>query len=404
MTGIGQRLRRIKDDRTAKQSLESPPGPPPGPSLDEPLLRGLVESQARRDAASGMYDMAAGAHGLPTSMEHMIDRWKHRWSAEAEVAQQRDRSENVIRTRAAVRRLAVERQSNNHHRQELEEALEERDRLRRSHAATWRDEDGGDSPTMVQAGDDGRSDRAKDWLLYTAVGVSELGLNYTAFKLMGGSLHETAVLAASIILASVLLPKQIGELTMRLWRARGNRRLLAVALAGAVTLWVGVCVFVALVRTAYLLLPSSAASSAGSDSLLERAGLGSVILTVGWTLVTLAVGSVALLRAASRYQPRLREIRRADARVAKAREELALRCGDEAVAAFDLERSAESEGKLAQQWAGKQAALEGLSAELKHQYRHQLARELGNPTLTDALEAGVARAALPSPRVGSRER
>jgi hypothetical protein len=159
---------------------------------------------------------------------------------------------------------------------------------------------------------------------------------------------------------------------------------------------VGVSLFVAQIRTAYLLLPSASAAQAGGTSLLERAGIGPVTLTVGWLLVVLAVGTVVLIRSATRYNPYLKNLRAAAARVGKLRAALVATRGEVVAARLDVERARDSEADLAEQWAGKRAEQDGLAAELKHHYQHYLARDLANPTVTDGVEIAVGRASRPA--------
>jgi hypothetical protein len=204
------------------------------------------------------------------------------------------------------------------------------------------------------------------------------------------------VLAASIILVNVLLPKQLGELVTRVRRGRRGRGVLVAGLVGGAVLWVGVSLFVAQIRTAYLLLPSASAAQTGGTSLLERAGIDAVTLTTGWLLVVLAVGAVVLIRSATRYNPYLKNLRAAAAQVDKLRAALVATHGEVVAARLDVERARDSEADLAEQWAGKRAEQDGLAAELKHHYQHYLARDLANPMVTDGVEIAVGRASRPA--------
>ncbi|MGH3904733.1 MAG: hypothetical protein ACRDTE_11160 [Pseudonocardiaceae bacterium] len=378
-------------------------GPAPGPDVNEDAVRDFVESEARKDAASGMYDVNLGTHGHPLIMEHKIDRWNHRWSAEAEMRQQNDRKSAARFYRGATRSHATGEKGEDHLEQDLRAACAYRDRMEGIVAGTEPGDDGGLWPAESRIDENHRGEAIKDWAIYLGAAFAEIGLNYTAFQLMGSSLQETAVLAASIILVNVLLPKQLGELVARARRARHGRGLLVAGLVGGAFLWVGVSLFVALVRTAYLLLPTAAAQQTGATSLLERAGIGSLTLTLGWLLVVLAVGTVVLLRSATRYNPYLKNLRAARARVDKLRAELVDKHGDVVVARFDLERAGELEAGLAEQWAGKRAEQDGFAAELKHHYQHHLTRDLANPTITDGVEIAIGRTSY-SPETGELSR
>ncbi len=374
-------------------------GPDPGPDVDGATLRDLVEAEAHKDAASGMYDANLGTHGHPLIMENKIDRWHHRWSADAELRQHRDRKKAQLLHRRATCKQATGEQTEDHLEQDLRDACAYRDRMHDVVDGTEPGDDGGHWPAQGRIDEDRRWESIKDWGIYLGAAFAEIGLNYTAFQLMGSSLQETAVLAASIILVNVLLPKQLGELATRVRRGRRGRSVLVAGLMGGAALWVGVSLFVAQIRTAYLLLPSAAAARTGGTSLLERAGIGPVTLTVGWLLVVLAVGTVVLIRGATRYNPYLKNLRAARARVDKLRAALVATHGEVVAARLDVERAGESEADLAEQWAGKRAEQDGLAAELKHHYQHHLARDLASPMVTDGVEiaaGGASRPAQPS--------
>lgn len=372
-------------------------GPSVGGAGDEDRLRDMVETEARADAGSGMYDINVGVHGNPLLMEHTIDRWNHQWSARTEQRKQRDEQTLTRLTRNVTRRRATEQKTVEHLEQELEEARAYRDRLERIVDGTEAADDGGYWPARSRVGENRRREAVKDWVLYIGAGLAEVGLNYAAFQLMGNSLQETAVLAASVILVTVLLPKQLGELIIRTQHARRGRGLLFAGVLVGGILWVGAALFIAMVRTAYLLLPSALALQTGQGTLLERAGLGSAVLTVGWLLVVLGVGSAVLIRSALRYNPYVKSLPKAVARVEALRAEVAAKHGEVAAVSFDAEQARGAEAGLAERWTGKLAEQDGLAGELKSHYRRHLARELADPTLTDQLEIGAGGQALPPP-------
>lgn len=375
-------------------------GPDPGPAVDEAQLRDFVEAEARKDADSDMYDANLGAHGHPLIMEHKIDRWNHRWSAEAELRQHQDRKAARLVYRTALRKHVCAKYAGQHVEQDLQDACAYRDRMRNIVDGTEPADDGGYWPAQSRIDENRYGEAVKDWLIYLGAAVAEVGLNYTAFQLMGNSLKETMVLSASIILVNVLLPKQLGELVARIRRGGRDRRALIAGLVTGALLWVGVSVFVAQIRTAYLLrLPGG--SEPGDTSLLERAGIGWATLTVGWLLVVLAIGVIVLLRSATRYNPYLKNLRVAILQVNTLRAALVGKHTDMVMANHDVEFAREAEADLAEQWAGKRAAQDGVAAELKHHYQHHLARNLANPTVTDGIEitAGrIARPGLPAAR------
>lgn len=389
------RLRR-KPSQTvlSEDDLHVVAGPDPGPAIDEATLRDFVESEARKDAASDMYDVNLGAHGHPLIMENKIGRWNHRWSAEAEIRQQKDRRTAQLLYRAALRKKAASEQAESHLQQDLQDSCGYLDRMQNIVDGAEPGDDGGYWPAQHRIDESRGGESAKDWLIYLGAAVAEVGLNYTAFQLMGNSLQETMVLAASIILVNVLLPKQLGELVARLRRGRRERGALLAGLVTGVLLWAGVSLFVAQIRTAYLLRVSGDAEP-GQTSLLERAGINGVVLTVGWLLVVLAIGTIVALRSASRYNPYLKNLWVAKRRVAKLRDEMVAKHTDLVMASFDVESARQSEADLAEQWAGKRAAQDGFAAELKHHYQHHLARNLANPMVTDGVEIAAGRATHP---------
>lgn len=374
-------------------------GPDPGVEVDEASLRDFVESEAIKDAASDMYDVNLGAHGHPLIMENKIARWNHRWSAETEIRQHKDRRTAQLLHRAAIRKRAAGEQAVHHLEQDLQDACSYRERMQNVVDGAEPGEDGGYWPAQSRIDESRRGECIKDWLIYLGAAIAEVGLNYTAFQLMGNSLKETMVLSASIILVNVLLPKQLGELVTRVRRGRQGRGVLVAGLLTGSLLWVGVSLFVAQIRTAYLLRQVSDAQP-GETSLLERAGIGWTTLTIGWLLVVLAIGTVVLIRSATRYNPYLKNLRAARRRVDALRAELVTRHTDVVVAGFDVERARESEADLAEQWAGKRAAQDGFAAELKHHYQHHLVRNLANPTVTDGVEIAAGRTSLPGLTTG----
>ncbi|MGB9279416.1 MAG: hypothetical protein WCB57_04885 [Pseudonocardiaceae bacterium] len=374
--------------------VDSDIGPDPGGEVDEARLRDFVESEALKDAASDMYDANLGAHGHPLIMENKIARWNHRWSAEAEIRQHKDRRTAQLRHRAAIGRQTAGERAESHLEQDLQDACDYRDRMQRIVDGAEPGDDGGNWPAQNRIDENRRGECVKDWLIYLGAAIAEVGLNYTAFQLMGNSLKETMVLSASIILVNVLLPKQLGELVTRIHRGRKGRGVLIVGLLTGALLWVGVSLFVAQIRTAYLLRQSSDAQP-GDTSLLERAGIGWGTLTIGWLLVVLAIGTIVLIRSATRYNPYVKNLRAARLRVKQLRAELVAKHSDVVVAGFDVERARESEADLAEQWAGKRAAQDGFAAELKHHYQHHLARNLANPTVTDGVEIAAGRTSRP---------
>ncbi|MGH3922993.1 MAG: hypothetical protein ACRDTT_09020, partial [Pseudonocardiaceae bacterium] len=165
-------------------------GPDPGPDVNEDTVRDFVESEARKDAASGMYDVNLGTHGHPLIMEHKIDRWNHRWSAEAELRQQNDRKAAQRLHRGATRRHATGEQSEDHLEQDLRDAYRYRDRMEGIVAGTEPGDDGGLWAAQSRIDENRRTEASKDWAIYLGAAFAEVGLNYTAFQLMGSSLQE----------------------------------------------------------------------------------------------------------------------------------------------------------------------------------------------------------------------
>lgn len=275
------------------------------PSYDPDHERRLVERHAAADAAadwSGVAPQDCPPHGA----DRAIDQWTQRQVAQAG----HTHAAAVSASRDRIAALAAEGQRRE---REAEEA-------RSTESRTVR---GRDQLTAVLSGDRrGRDDgdwedpgrmSEKPWLaaavgalIYAAAAVADAGLNYLAFRVMGVSPVETVILAAGVVMVTVLLPKQIGEMLEAHRRgARGTtRRNVLMLVAG--TLWLGVSLFTAVIRTNYLMLPAGLGTGAERPSLPELAGVAPAILVAGWLVVALAIGLVVLVHAKRRYNPVVR--------------------------------------------------------------------------------------------------
>jgi hypothetical protein len=124
-------------------------GPDPGVEVDEARLRDFVESEAIKDAASDMYDVNLGAHGHLLIMENNIARWNHRWSAEAEIRQHKDRRSARLFHRAAIRERTAGEQALNLLEQDLQDACSYHERMQRVVDAAEPSDDGGYWPAQT---------------------------------------------------------------------------------------------------------------------------------------------------------------------------------------------------------------------------------------------------------------
>jgi hypothetical protein len=214
-----------------------------------------------------------------------------------------------------------------------------------------------------------RRRRAADWAIYLAAAVAEIGLNYLAFRLMGATAVETALLAGAVVLVTVLLPKQLGALVATARRTRRWKGWPLVLMVAAAVLWVGTTLFVALVRTAYLLLPLGV-----GQPLLTVAGIEPTVLTVGWLAVALAVGLAVLLRSAHGHNPYAAAWHASSAQVARLTEARSVARAEAARAAERAARERDALRATAERYAPLVDECRALAAELKDRYVHALGR------------------------------
>lgn len=268
---------------------------------DVEIVRHELEDLARRDAR---IDWSGVPDGSPLrGAQTLIDRWAETHLAECRV--QYEIAVDALRTEVALTEAAV-RDGRIHVRAATGAVAAEQARCD-GQVAVLRGEreadDGGDWRDLPRLSQDPRRARWVDVLVYGSAAIADAGLNYLAFRLMGATPVETAVLAGAVVLVSVLLPKAMGELVTVVRRTRRNRRWFAAKLVAAGVLWTSVMGFVSVVRSSYLLLPREVGLGIDRPSLLATAGVSSTVLTVGWLAASLAVGMVVLVRAARRYNP-----------------------------------------------------------------------------------------------------
>lgn len=226
------------------------------PSLDRGQLLREVEQRALHDSQSDWSGFAA-ADMPPAPIHREIDRWAEQHIAQIETLRWEAEQEARLRIRAADAAAtgADERTGR------AEAAAASAEQRLAEMAAVLRGrrpgDDGGDWSDRIRMDENPRHRRIVDSLLYGTAAVAELGLNYLAFRLMGASPFETALLAAAAVLVTVLLPKQLGVLITTSRRTHRWTGWPLALMGGAATLWIGVTTFVAIVRTAYLMFPSS---------------------------------------------------------------------------------------------------------------------------------------------------
>ncbi|MGQ0575314.1 MAG: hypothetical protein ACT4RN_14060 [Pseudonocardia sp.] len=347
----------------------------PAPAPDR---RHLVD---RADAAA-LLD-APGFGGPGEGFAATVQSWLAQWLEEAErrTARARHAAREIVQDAgvalaraAAALDVAVER---------LQRGRLHRDRLEGIVAGTHPGDDGGRWPATERASADPRTERLMDVLWYGGAAVAEVGLNYLAFQIMGSSALETAVLAAAIVLVNVALPKQIGELFARLRRASGHRGRLVAAIVGGTALWVGVSLFVALVRTAFLMLPSGSSLEFGTPVPLIEAGLGGNVLTWGWLAVVLAIGVVVLLRAAGRYNPYVRPLRAARSEVTVGEAGLVDARAAAHAARLDADRAWRAYAALSAEHESERRRLVALAEEVVSRYRAECERHAVSPAVAE---------------------
>ncbi len=351
------------------------------PDLDRRQLLREIELQALRDSQSDWSDVAP-AEAPPWPVHREVDRWAEQRLARIDAA----RAESEAVARARIREADAAEAAADERRARADDDAATARRRQADIEAVLRGEkpgdDGGDWSDSDRMSENRRRRKAVDLLVYLAAAVAEVGLNYLAFRLMGTTPVETALLAAAVVLVTVLLPKQLGTMVTtarRTHRWRGWP--LALMLAGAL-LWAAAVVFVAIIRTAYLLLPQQ-----GHPALLTAAGVGPQVLTLGWTVVAMAVGLAVLLRSAHRHNPYVSAWHRA---VDDSRRSGGARSDLRAAAERATERALRERDALREvgaRFVPLSDECRALAAELKDRYVHTLGRR----------RASVEQLGLPDP-------
>lgn len=338
------------------------PAPPPS----------RVDLQDRATAEAML--AATGPDAGSTAFAEQVETWLGQWLSAALTVLGIARREALDRIRDAG--TALSRATARVHLVlgRLADARAQRDRLAEIIDGRAPGDDGGRWPARARAGQRSRTATLVDVLIYGGAAVAEIGLNYLAFQLMGSSAWETAVLAAAIVLVNVLLPKQIGELLTRHRRAvLGRGRILAGIVLGSM-LWLAVSVFVALVRTAYLVLPTGTTLGLDAPALIVEAGLSGELLTWGWLAVVLAVGLVVLFRAAARYNPYVSALRGATALVEELQQEKVDVSAAAHSAQLEVQRAWEAHQGLQDEFDAEHARLTALAGEVVAHHRAELDR------------------------------
>jgi hypothetical protein len=340
------------------------------------LLR-EIEQQALRDSQAD-WDGVAAADAPPQPVHREVDRWVDQQLARVEAA----RSAAAERGRARIREADAAEAVADEHRRRADAAAADAERHRDVLGAVLRGErrgdDGGDWSDRSRMDEKPRRGQVVDGLVYGAAIVTDVGINYLALRLMGATPLETALLAAAVVLVSVLLPKQLGVM---ITTARRSGRWSGWPLAAMLTtsgLWVTVLVFVALVRTAYLLLPPRAGAMIGRPALLTVAGISPTTLTVGWLAVALAIGLAVLLRSAHRHNPYVAAWHAAVARAARLVEARSAERAEAERAAEAAARERDVLRAVDDRFLPLAAEYRALGAELKDRYVHALARREGS--------------------------
>lgn len=343
------------------------PAPPP--------QRQELQDRASADAVLN----ATGPDGAEIAFAVRVEQWLDQWIAEQEVrlgvarrnALDHIRDAGTALTRAAAHLDLVTGR--------VTTARTERDRLADITAGVAPGDDGGLWPARARTGQTPGREAVKDGLLYGGAALAEVELNYLALQILDRSPLETALLVAAIVLVNVLLPKQLGEMAARHRRAVTGRGRLVAGLVTGAALWLGVSVFVALVRTAFLLLPAGTSLELGAPVLLVDAGLSAELLTWGWLVVVLAVGLVVFFRAAARYNPYVGALRAATERTDTQERERVNATAAAQSAQLDAHRAWEALPALQTESEREQDRLVALAGEVVAHHRAELARHRTNP-------------------------
>jgi len=346
------------------------------PSDRAQLLR-EIEQQALRDSQTD-WDGVSPADVPPDAAYREIDRWADQQLAQIESARAAEEHDLRIAIREAESAATVA----DERRARSDDAAAAADRRQDAVGAVLRGErrgdDGGDWSDRSRMAEKPRHGNVTDVLVYGGATITDLGINYLAMRLMGATPAETALLAAAVVLVSVLLPKQLGAMitTVRRTGRWVGWPLCLMIVAAAV--WSAVLVFVAVVRTAYLLLPAQAGALIGRPALLTVAGVGPWVLTAGWLAVALAIGLAVLLRSAHRHNPYVSAWHAAVAASVRLAEASSA-CREATERAHEyVARERDALRTIEARFTPRCAQCQALAAELKDRYVHALGRRRGS--------------------------
>lgn len=345
-------------------------------------LLSVVERDAASDALLVVQKQIGNLEEITQRIEHKVDAWKQ--SATAVVTLTIDR--RILQNEESIqsKERAVQPARANLAESELEAAQAET-RVQTLHGLVPEVRPGDQSDARWDAEKaliPSRANAAQTYAIYGGATIAEVGLNFLAFQLMQVGRLETLVLAGTAILVNVLLPKQMGDIVGRLQGAVTKKQTslrpwdwTKLALGGI--FWVGSTVFVALLRTGYLV-------AEGADGLLAQARITESVLTFGWLAVATGIGLVVLIRSAREYDPILTDLKRAErARIVSRRTVLASQKQVEAAtrsvqaAAARRERLQDQRNRLTQHTGS-------MATSLSTHYSQSLARAIAEPTLASA--------------------
>ncbi|MHA6780107.1 hypothetical protein ACVGOW_03780 [Pseudonocardia saturnea] len=338
--------------------------------IDRVQLLHEVEMQAFHDGQADWTQVDA-ADVPPGPARRQIEQWAEQreaqvgaaGAAEADLALRRVRDAEAAERAAALAVADAAR--------EVGAAEQQRTRLRRILRGELRADDGGDWADTTRLSEDPRRGRIVDVLVYGAAAVADAGLNFLAFRIMGASTVETAVLAAAVVLVTVVLPKQLGEVVTTARRTGRWKGWPLALMTGGAALWVATALFAAVLRTAYLLLPTAV----GRPTLLVVAGVGSTALTLGWLGVAVAIGAVVFLRSARRYNPSATAWHENSAQLTALRTSLAARRGAETAAAGRTASERDQLDAVGRRVEPLIDECRAVAAELVARYELQIARQ-----------------------------
>jgi hypothetical protein len=214
---------------------------------------------------------------------------------------------------------------------------------------------------------------------------AEVLLNYSTVQPLDLGGLESAALAVTLSAAGILAPGLIG---VQIRRSRGTAgRLVLPAALGLLLL--GFALFLSALRVATLFAAAATPGGVSSPSPLTAEGVSSRLVAVGFTALLLLLWAAAAMITYHAYNPALAARSRLHRHRTALRRAQVTAAGRMTRAFAALDAVVADGARVQQQWAAYAASLEPMSLALKSDYRLGVARALGSPEATTAMEAAA---------------